>query len=74
MANVFTEGFLGMGITLAARLQSSGAYFLTNQDFVFYPLREFVHYASATTELIREYFPVPRPDDPFPYGVAVEPP
>lgn len=74
MNNVFEEGFLHAGITLAARLLSSPQIFLTNYNLVL----------PGNQRIAFRYFPdgsfgvvpafVPDPGGPFPYGQSVEPP
>ena len=74
MANLFEQGLLGMGATLAARLLAGGGNYVINGPQYFYPLRSLVRYPLSTQQLVHDLVPVPDPDGPFPYGLEVEPP
>lgn len=74
MVNLFEQGLLGWGSTLAARLLAGGGNFLLNHPFLISPLRSIVRCPISTDTWLMELIPVPNPHGPFPYGMAVEPP
>lgn len=74
VTNVFEQGMLGMGVSLAARLQPGVGIFLTNYPKTF-GLRLFVSVpVTGQVPYVFNLGPVPDPDGPFPYGVVVEAP
>jgi len=75
VVNVFEEGFLGAGVTLAARLLSSPIWYLTNHRSETGTQRYSYAFVPGTGDFITrpENF-LPDPLGPFPYGMDVEPP
>lgn len=74
MANVFEQGFLALGITLAARLQETPTWFLTNLGGLSGDRKAFFFYVPGTGAFGAGLTPVPDPTGPFPYGRPVEDP
>lgn len=71
---MFEGGFLGTGITRAARLLSSPNVWLTNYPLVLVGQRIGFRYQPVTGAFAVVPVFVPNPTGPFPYGQAVQPP
>jgi len=73
--NLFTYGFLNMGIRKSARMTGIWSdYFLTDQPAAF-PTDASVYFYYVVDDIL--YYGAlnkPLPDAPFPYGFDVEPP
>lgn len=74
MANVFEEGLLGQGCTLAARLLDDPGAFLLNFEPSAGGIGLSGRYLSGTGQWIESVRHVPFTSPHFPYGAPVEPP
>lgn len=74
VSNVYEQGFLNLGVTLAARYLAFPDRYLTNYPSVFPPNGRTSLFYTVTGELWGASDSVPDPFGSFPYGAAVEPP